>query len=54
MKAAAYFSSDSVGKGSVDVLYKLIAGEDVDLETAVDAEVVTPDNYKDIMGAAAN
>lgn len=54
MKAAAYFSSDSVGKGSVDVLYKIIAGEDVDMETAVDAEVVTPETYKDVMGDAAN
>ena len=53
MKAAAYFSSDSVGKGSVDVLYKLINGEDVDMETAVDAVVVTPDTYKDVMGKAA-
>lgn len=54
MKAAAYFSSDSVGKGSVDVLYKIIDGQDVDLETAVDAEVVTPETYKDVMGDAAN
>lgn len=53
MKAAAYFSSDSVGKGSVDVLMKVIAGEDVDMETAVDAIVVTPETYKDVMGAAA-
>ncbi len=53
MKAAAYFSSDSVGKGSVDVLYKLIAGGDVEKETAVDAVVVTPENYKEVMGAAA-
>ena len=53
MKAAAYFSSDSVGKGSVDVLYKIIAGEDVEMETAVDAEVVTPETYKDVMGDAA-
>ena len=42
MKAAAYFSSQSVGEGSVDVLMKLINGEDVDMETAVDAEIVTP------------
>ncbi len=53
MKAAAYFSSDSVGQGSVDVLMKVIAGEDVDMETAVDAVVVTPETYKDVMGAAA-
>lgn len=53
MKAAAYFSSDSVGAGSVDVLLKLIAGEEVEMETAVDAVVVTPENYKEVMGAAA-
>ena len=53
MKAAAYFSSDSVGAGSIDVLLKLIAGEEVELETAVDAVVVTPENYKEVMGAAA-
>ncbi len=53
MKAAAYFSSDSVGKGSVDVLMQIINGEEPDMETAVDAVVVTPENYKDEMGAAA-
>jgi L-arabinose transport system substrate-binding protein len=53
MKAAAYFSSDSVGTGSVEVLLGLINGEDVEMETAVDAIVVTPENYKEVMGAAA-
>ena len=53
MKAAAYFSSDSVGTGSVDVLLGVINGEDVPMETAVDAIVVTPDNYVEVMGAAA-
>ncbi len=53
MKAAAYFSSDSVGKGSVEVLMQIINGEEVALETAVDAVVVTPETYKDVMGAAA-
>ncbi|MCR5641230.1 MAG: substrate-binding domain-containing protein [Lachnospiraceae bacterium] len=53
MKAAAYFSSQSVGAGSVDVLYKIIAGEEVEMETAVDAIVVTPETYKEVMGAAA-
>jgi L-arabinose transport system substrate-binding protein len=53
MKAAAYFSSDSVGAGSVEVLLGLINGEDVEMETAVDAIVVTPENYKEVMGAAA-
>lgn len=53
MKAAAYFSSDSVGAGSVHVLYDLIDGKDVPLETAVDAVVVTPDTYQSVMGKAA-
>lgn len=53
MKASAYFSSDSVGAGSVEVLLDLIAGKDVEMETAVDATVVTPETYKDVMGKAA-
>lgn len=53
MKAATYFSSDSVGKGSVEVLYEAIEGKEVPLETAVDAIVVTPENYKEVMGKAA-
>ncbi len=53
MKAAAYFSSQSVGEGSVKVLYQLINGETPDMETAVPAVIVTPDNYKDTMGKDA-
>lgn len=53
VKASAYFSSDSVGAGSVEVLYDMIAGGDVTMETAVDAVVVTPETYKDVMGKAA-
>lgn len=53
MKAAAYFSSDSVGAGSVEVLLAIINGEEVPMETAVDATVVTPETYKDVMGKAA-
>lgn len=53
VKASAYFSSDSVGAGSVEVLYDLINGGDVTMETAVDAVVVTPENYKEVMGKAA-
>lgn len=53
MKAAAYFSSDSVGAGSVNVLYDLLSGKDVPMETAVDAVIVTPENYKEVMGKAA-
>ncbi len=53
MKAAAYFSADLVGTGSVQVLLNMIEGGDATMETAVDAIVVTADNYKDVMGAAA-
>lgn len=53
MKAAAYFSSQSVGEGSIKVLYQLINGETPDMETAVPAVIVTPDNYKDTMGKDA-
>ncbi len=53
MKASAYFSSDQVGAGSIDVLMQAINGEEPTMETAVDATVVTPENYKDVMGAAA-
>lgn len=54
MKAAAYFSSDSVGTGSVDVLYQIIDGNTPEMETAVDAVVVTPETYKEVMGKAAD
>lgn len=53
VKASAYFSAEQVGAGSVDVLMKLINGEEPELETAVDAVVVTPENYKDEMGKYA-
>lgn len=54
VKASAYFSADSVGAGSVEVLLGLIEGKDVAQETAVDAVVVTPDTYEEVMGDAAN
>ncbi len=53
VKAAAYFSSDSVGQGSVEVLLDMIAGKEVPMETAVDAVIVTPENYQEVMGSAA-
>ncbi|WP_373216675.1 arabinose ABC transporter substrate-binding protein [Ruminococcus sp. 5_1_39BFAA] len=53
MKASTYFSSDAVGAGSVEVLLDLIAGNDVEMETAVDAIIVTPENYEEVMGDAA-
>lgn len=53
VKASAYFSADSVGAGSIEVLQGLIAGEEVEMETAVDAVVVTPETYKEVMGSYA-
>jgi len=53
MKAAAYFSSDSVGRGSIAVLLRIIEGGEVEMRTAVDAIIVTPENYKEVMGPAA-
>ena len=53
MKAAAYFSAEQVGQGSVDVLMQIINGEEPTMETAVDAIIVTPENYKEVMGPAA-
>lgn len=53
MKAATYFPASSVGRGSVDVLLKVINGEAYEMATAVDAMIVTPENYKEVMGADA-
>lgn len=50
MKAAAYFSAEQVGEGSVKALLDLIDGKSVDQERAVDAVIVTPENYKEEMG----
>lgn len=54
MKASAYFSAESVGAGSVQVLLDIIDGKEVQQETAVDAVVVTPETYKEVMGDYAN
>lgn len=53
MKASAYFSAESVGAGSIQVLLDMINGKEPVLETAVDAVVVTLENYKEIMGKYA-
>ncbi len=53
MKAATYFPASSVGRGSVEVLLKVINGEEYEMATAVDAMIVTPENYKEVMGSDA-
>jgi len=54
MKAATYFSSLLVGTDSVNILLDLIDGKEVTMKTAVDADVVTPETYKEIMGKDAD
>ena len=46
-------SPDQVGAGSVEVLLDMIEGNEPEMETAVDAVVVTPENYKEEMGSYA-
>lgn len=53
VKASAYFSAEQVGAGSIEVLLQLINGEEPAMETAVDATVVTPENYVEVMGKYA-
>lgn len=53
VKASAYFPAKAVGEGSIEVLMQLIEGGEPEMETAVDAVVVTPDDYKDVMGKDA-
>ena len=54
MKAATYFSSDAVGGDSAKLLMNFILKKEaIPMETAVDAAVVTKENYKEIMGKAA-
>ncbi|MBU2701906.1 L-arabinose transport system substrate-binding protein [Sporomusaceae bacterium BoRhaA] len=55
MKAATYFSSDDVGGISVKLLINnILQKTEIPMETAVDAKIVTPDNYKEVMGSHAN
>ena len=37
----------------MEVLLDMIAGKDVEMERAVDAVVVTPETYKEVMGSYA-
>lgn len=53
VKAAAYFSAEDVGAGSIEILTQMINGETPVMETAVDAVVVTPENYQEVMGKYA-
>ncbi len=55
MKAACYFSADSIGGASAEMLINYINnGTEMPESTAVPATVCTPENYKEVMGKAAN
>ncbi|RHT56522.1 LacI family transcriptional regulator [Clostridium sp. AM29-11AC] len=55
MKASCYFSETAIGGTSVELLYDYVKnGTEMEMETAVPATVCTPDNYKEVMGEAAN
>lgn len=54
MRASCYFSADSIGAAAIQMLNDHItSGAEMPMATAVPATVCTPDNYKDVMGAAA-
>lgn len=53
MKASCYFSENDIGAGSINLVIDVIEGKEVEMSNAVPATVVTPENYKDVMGAAA-
>lgn len=50
LKASPYFSDVAIGTCAVETCFKLIDGEEVDMATAVPAEITTPENYHDILG----
>lgn len=50
LKASPYFSDVAIGTYSVNTLFNLIDGAEVEMETAVPAEITTPENYHDILG----
>ena len=55
MKASCYFSADSIGGASAEMLINHIKnGTEMPESTAVPAVVVTPKDYKEVMGDAAN
>lgn len=54
MRAATYFSSDDVGGTSAKLMMnKILKNEEIPAETAVDAVVVTKEDYQKVMGDAA-
>ena len=50
LRAAPFFSDVAIGTYSVNTLFDVIDGNEVQMETAVPAEITTPENYHDILG----
>ena len=50
LRAAPYFSDVAIGTYSVNTLFDVIDGKEVEMSTAVPAEITTPENYHDILG----
>ena len=49
-KASPYFSDVAIGTYSVNTLFAVIDGAEYEMETAVPAEITTPENYKTVLG----
>lgn len=55
MKSSCYFSADSIGATAIQILHDYIVdGKEMPEATAVPATVCTPENYKEVMGSAAD
>ncbi|MCL2618886.1 MAG: substrate-binding domain-containing protein [Defluviitaleaceae bacterium] len=55
MRAAAWFSAEAIGTISAEMLMNYILhGTEMTMETAVPAIIVTPADYREIMGSAAD
>ena len=50
LKASPFFSDVAIGTYSVNTLFDVIDGNEVQMETAVPAEITTPENYHEILG----
>ena len=49
LKASPYFSDVAIGTYSVNTLFAVIDGGEYEMETAVPAEITTPENYKTVL-----
>ncbi|MGI6173944.1 MAG: substrate-binding domain-containing protein [Christensenellales bacterium] len=50
LKASPYFSDVAIGVTSVNTLFDIIDGKEVEMSVAVPAVITTPENYRDILG----